>query len=202
MLEISKIHQDDTIATSDVLPIVRLEEHWPVVQILTGWAYNKRDIIAIMRAGSEWPLILDVYNASNKYQFHTLAPFTSRLLRSASVQAYSINLSSLLTRHPSSLSLPKIDDNGALKIYSRACLFGDEELIEDMLPVTTHIPLQKVPSAILHELTTSGLVKLVRQATALHSRYCSESYFIGTVTRHRGLEGPEQNHTVSQWRKL
>lgn len=69
--------QDPTLE----IPKVRMEEDWETVYILIGWAYNNRDIIRDLYRGCSWDLLLRVYNASHKYQFHTLEQLISNLMQ-------------------------------------------------------------------------------------------------------------------------
>lgn len=63
------------------LPEVCMSEQWPLVYIILGYAYNKPDVISVLKAGKAWSVTLKVYEAANKYQIHSLKPLTSSLLR-------------------------------------------------------------------------------------------------------------------------
>lgn len=81
MLEASHPGETDVKGQDLQTPIVRMEEDWRVVLVLIAWAYNKREILKLLPSQTSWSDLLDVYKASHKYSFHTLAPYVSILLR-------------------------------------------------------------------------------------------------------------------------
>lgn len=81
MLDLSNPCSEDSPDHQQKLPTVKLEEDWLVVFILLECAYNKPEVLALLRPGAQWNLLLDLYNAANKYQFNLVKLYTSNLLR-------------------------------------------------------------------------------------------------------------------------
>ena len=56
---------------------VRVDEAWTIIYIILGCAYNEEGIIASLRLTKDFHFALEIYEASKKYQIHTLAELSS-----------------------------------------------------------------------------------------------------------------------------
>lgn len=63
------------------LPLIKMDESVAVVTVLLGAAYNKPELFESMLQAKDWKFALEVWEAANKYSFHTLRALSSTVLR-------------------------------------------------------------------------------------------------------------------------
>jgi hypothetical protein len=154
------------------LPRVYLTEDWKIVYVVLLYAYNMPLFGDIMRVGTPVTVLLEVFEAANKYHITALRVLCSTLLRSVHFRTSSQGSTQQAYCSLFSLSVSDMDDKEALLVFTRASLVNDEDLARIVVEKAAELPLQNISMDTLRELPIGALHHLVSTSPLRECEKC------------------------------